>query len=175
MAKKTALVYPNPVSGLIVDFVAALDNQPGVFATKIFQPKQLIFKVTGPVIKRRTKYSFPLSRSEHIDPTENGTPGFGHYLNHSCNPNAYAKIIDDTKGGEHIEIIARKLILKGDHIRVDYGAMEYTTTVSQLTCRCAESNCRGKITGFKDLDQKTKEAYLNEGIIPAYLIALLKR
>jgi len=170
MSKNTILVHPNPIPGVLVDIVAALDGQPGVFVSRAFKPQRLIFEVTGPIIKRRTKYSFPLGRSRHIDPIENGRPGFGHYLNHSCNPNAYVKIINDKKRGEYIKILARRPILKGEEVRIDYGSMEYTTTVSHLACRCGEPNCRGQITGFKDLDSETREMYLNEDIIPAYLI-----
>jgi SET domain-containing protein len=63
----------------------------------------------------------------------NGT----HYINHSCKPNAYMKILYD-----HILFIALRDIEPGEEITIDY---ETTLHSDRKRCRCEAGNCRGTI------------------------------
>jgi SET domain-containing protein len=63
----------------------------------------------------------------------NGT----HYINHSCEPNAYMKI---TYG--HVLFFALRDISPNEEITIDY---ESTLHPDSKRCRCGTPNCRGTI------------------------------
>jgi SET domain-containing protein len=63
----------------------------------------------------------------------NGT----HYINHSCEPNAYMKIVYD-----HILFIALRDIKAGEEITIDY---ESTLHSNKKKCTCGALSCRKTI------------------------------
>ena len=63
----------------------------------------------------------------------NGT----HYINHSCEPNSYMKILYD-----HILFIALRDIEPGEEITIDY---ESTLHSNKKRCSCGAPSCRGTI------------------------------
>jgi uncharacterized protein len=63
----------------------------------------------------------------------NGT----HYINHSCDPNAYMKTLHG-----HVLFFARRDIKAGEEITVDY---EETLLPDSRRCHCGAGNCRGTI------------------------------
>jgi SET domain-containing protein len=63
----------------------------------------------------------------------NGT----HYINHSCEPNAFMKILYD-----HILFIALRDIEPGEEITIDY---ESTLHSNKKRCTCGAPSCRGTI------------------------------
>lgn len=63
----------------------------------------------------------------------NGT----HYINHSCEPNAYMKVLY-----EHILFIALCDIEPGEEITIDY---ESTLHSNKKRCICGAPSCRGTI------------------------------
>jgi uncharacterized protein len=67
----------------------------------------------------------------------NGT----HYINHSCEPNAYMKILYG-----HILFIALRDIEAGKEITIDY---ESTLHSNKKRCTCGAPSCRGTINKSK--------------------------
>ena len=63
----------------------------------------------------------------------NGT----HYINHSCMPNAFMKILYD-----HILFIALRDIKPGEEITIDYESTLHSDT---KRCACGADSCRGTI------------------------------
>jgi uncharacterized protein len=63
----------------------------------------------------------------------NGT----HYINHSCEPNAYMKILYG-----HILFIALRDIKAGEEVTIDY---ESTLHSNKKRCTCGAPSCRGTI------------------------------
>lgn len=63
----------------------------------------------------------------------NGT----HYINHSCEPNAFMKI-----SYNHILFIALRDIAPGEEITIDY---ESTLHSNKKRCTCGAPSCRGTI------------------------------
>lgn len=63
----------------------------------------------------------------------NGT----HYINHSCEPNSYMKILYD-----HILFVALRDIQPGEEITLDY---ESTLHSNEKRCTCGAPSCRGTI------------------------------
>jgi hypothetical protein len=156
---------------VIVKGSAVLKGQFGVFAKKKFKRGETIFSVKGPVMKTPTRYSFSLDIDKHIDPVrEDGQFDFGHYLNHSCDPNTFISIVDE-QTSSYIDIVARRDIAEDAELNFDYASLEYDT-IAQVACECDTRLCRGKIHGFRDLPDKTRDDYEQEGMIPAYLLKM---
>lgn len=63
----------------------------------------------------------------------NGT----HYINHSCEPNSYMKILYG-----HIQFYALRDIRPGEEITIDY---ESTLHSDRKRCYCGAGTCRGTI------------------------------
>lgn len=159
-------------AGLLAQPSLFLRDQRGVIAQRKFAQGELVFVVDGPVTTQRTIHTFPLSLSHHIDPhTATGEPTMGYFLNHSCAPNAYARIIHHHKRG-HIDIIARHDIDPGYEVVIDYALMEYEVAAQGVVCQCQASNCRGYLIGYKDLSLEQKNGYSYEGIVAHYLLEL---
>jgi hypothetical protein len=150
-----------------------LAGQNGVIARKFFSRGKTIFSVTGLLVKERTIYTFPLSLDKHLDPrTSTGKPTLGHFLNHSCMPNALTRIVNDPQDS-HIAIIARRDILSGEEIVVDYALMEYEVAAQGTPCQCQTIGCRGYLMGYKDLSIEQKKSYKLEGMVAQYLLELV--
>lgn len=159
---------------LSVENSSFLDSQFGVVTQKVFRAGEIIFTVVGPVVPKRTIYTFPLDFHNHIDPaTKTGEPTLGHFLNHSCYPNAYARIVKQSIGG-YVEIVARQKIKAGEEVVIDYALMEYEVAAKMTTCQCGANDCRKYIVGYKDLPQSQKEKYQAEGLVAGYLLELDK-
>ena len=67
----------------------------------------------------------------------NGT----HYINHSCEPNAYMKTLSG-----HVLFFALRDIKAGEEITIDY---EETLLPDSRRCHCGAKNCRGTINKLK--------------------------
>lgn len=125
---------------------------PGVRARRDIQADEIVFVVSGPITNSRTRTSFQLNETQHIEPTL-----FGAYLNHSCDPNVG---IRTGKSGDVLEIVARRTIRKDEDIAIDYAMFEYETgPMSKITCQCGAADCRSFIGGYKYLPQRLREAY----------------
>ena len=161
--------------GVAVKTSTFLENELGVIANRNFKPSDLVFTIMGPIVSKRTKYSFQFGPNEHIEPVneKDGSLGLGHFLNHSCNPNVGIRVIRRCKNG-FIQVIARKNIRKDEEVKADYASMEFETTVASLKCKCDSKRCRGQLKGLKHLPQNIVDAYSKEGLIPSYLLKLYK-
>ncbi len=167
---KKTIILPE-TDEFIVKKSGFLENQFGVFTKKAFKKNQRLFFVKGPVKSKPSIYSFSAGLNEHIEPqNEDGDFDFGHYTNHSCNPNTIVKIVRSSNV-PYIKIIARKNIKKGEELTFDYASLEYDT-VAHSVCRCNAKNCRGIMHGFKDLPKKVSKKYESEGMIPKYLLKM---
>lgn len=82
-----------------------------------------------------------LDKEEIIDATTVG--GMARFMNHCCEPNAYARVITCTEGGrttKHIVIIAGRDIREGEEITYDY---KFPIEEKKLACYCGASRCSG--------------------------------
>lgn len=159
---------------LVVKNTGSLEGQFGVFTKKSFKKNQEIFLIKGPIKNKPSIYSFSVDLNRHIEPLkENGDFDFGHYLNHSCNPNTIIRVIDENNQIPYLKVIARRNIKKSEELNFDYATLEYST-VTNSSCKCNEKNCRGTIHGFKDLPENLVEEYKKENMIPKYLLDIKK-
>lgn len=96
-------------------------------------------------------------------------PGDDYFTNHSCNPNAGIKNVN--------QIVAIRDIKKGEEITIDYSTTsappqnptKYNNADWNMKCSCASPNCRINIGFIGTLPKSTLKAYLRLGIIPDFI------
>jgi SET domain-containing protein len=170
MRNKTSAKTLPKTRNLVVKKSSFLEDQLGVFAKKPFKKNKKLFLVKGPINPKPSIYSFSIGLNQHIEPkNDKGDFDFGHYTNHSCDPNTVIRIINKKGTTPYIKVIARKNIKKGEELTFDYASLEYVTLANSI-CKCHTKNCRGIIHGFKELPSDIAKKYEKEGMIPQYLL-----
>lgn len=130
----------------------------GLF-TKMELPKDsMIVEYMGEIVRRsvadaREKqyeisgegscYMFRLDLERIVDATKIGC--MARFMNHSCQPNAYAKIINvDTEHGpdKKIMVFSNRDIKAGEEITYDY---KFQVEDGSLRCTCGAPNCTGRM------------------------------
>ena len=120
-------------------------NGKGCFATIPFKRRRKIAEYTGERISdleaRRRAHNRQVLRICDIDgrfSLDGARGGNGtHYINHSCQPNAFMKILSG-----HVLFFALRDIRPGEEITIDY---EQTLHPDSKRCSCGAPTCRGKI------------------------------
>lgn len=120
-------------------------NGKGCFATTAFRRGRKIAEYTGERISdleaRRRARKRKVLRICDIDgrwSLDGSRGGNGtHYINHSCEPNAYMRTVYG-----HILFIALREIKPGAEITIDY---EMTLHSDRKRCYCGAASCRGTI------------------------------
>jgi uncharacterized protein len=116
----------------------------GCFATKAFPGRRKIAEYAGEKIsnaeaKRRASRKrlriCAINNRWSLDGSRGGNGT--HYINHSCEPNAFMKI-----SYGHILFIALRDIEPGEEITIDY---ESTLHSDSKRCVCGAKTCRGTI------------------------------
>ena len=129
----------------------------GVFATRTIAKGERIIEYVGKrvthesvgdqfddeSVRRHHTFLFSVDDEICIDGGKNGNES--RFINHSCDPNAYADIED-----RRVFIVAAKRIEPGEELAYDYW---YTTdpgyTLADLKrvypCRCGTAKCRGTL------------------------------
>jgi len=116
----------------------------GCFSVSYFRRNRKIAEYTGDRItnaeanrraSRRRLRICAINERWSLDGSRGGNGT--HYINHSCEPNAYMKILYG-----HIIFIALRDIGPGEEITIDY---ESTLHSDEKRCICGASSCRGTI------------------------------
>jgi uncharacterized protein len=116
----------------------------GCFATSAFRAHRKIAEYAGEKIsnaeanrraKRKTLRICAINNRWSLDGSRGGNGT--HYINHSCEPNAFMKILY-----KHILFIALRDIAPGEEITIDY---ESTLHSDSKRCICRALTCRGTI------------------------------
>jgi SET domain-containing protein len=119
-------------------------NGKGCFATIHFPRGGKIAEYTGEKISdaearrrahRRVLRICAIDSKWSLDGSRGGNGT--HYINHSCEPNCYIKILYG-----HIQFYALRDIRPGEEITLDYEA---TLHSDKKRCRCGALTCRGTI------------------------------
>jgi SET domain-containing protein len=123
----------------------SLINGKGCFATMVFPRRKKIAEYTGELIpdaeatrRARARRLLRICAIDHLWSLDGSRGGNGtHYINHSCDPNAYM-----TTMYGHILFFALRDIQPGEEITIDY---ESTLHSDKKRCYCGAKNCRGTI------------------------------
>jgi hypothetical protein len=131
----------------------------GLFAKVCFPKNSMIIEYMGETIRQciadikereyedngiGSCYMFRLDFERIVDATTVGC--MARFMNHSCSPNCYAKVIlvtDDLGVSDNkIIIFASKEIAAGDEITYDY---KFPVEDGSLRCSCGAPNCIGRM------------------------------
>ncbi|MEP6741485.1 MAG: SET domain-containing protein-lysine N-methyltransferase [bacterium] len=120
----------------------------GCFATTTFSSRRKIAEYAGQKItnaeanrraSRRKLRICAINNRWSLDGSRGGNGT--HYINHSCQPNAFMKILYG-----HILFIALRDIRPGEEVTIDY---ESTLHSNKKRCICGAASCRGTINNPK--------------------------
>src|SRR5882672_9647084 len=120
-------------------------NGHGCFATKRFAQRKKIAEYTSERIsdfeamkRARGRRHLRICDVDGRFSLDGARGGNGtHYINHSCDPNAFMKTLHG-----HVLFFARREINATEEITIDY---EQTLLPNSRRCHCGAQNCRGTI------------------------------
>ncbi|KAG5671046.1 hypothetical protein PVAND_001264 [Polypedilum vanderplanki] len=123
----------------------------GVKALEEIQKDNFIIEYIGEIIDEKEKnerlkkfpkvsYIYTLTKSVFID--AHFKSNFSRFVNHSCEPNAYTRIIF-VNGFPRLGIYALRTIKKNEEVLIDYGWGEGNEL--GIVCLCGSSKCRKNI------------------------------
>lgn len=127
----------------------------GVFADRAIKENQMIVEYRGEIIgnavaeKREIIYSksnigsdymFRIDSHTVCDATKQGN--VARFINHSCNPNCFTKIIS-TEGVQRIVVYAKRNIDPGEELCYDYKFPIEPDLKKRIPCHCGANVCRG--------------------------------
>lgn len=121
----------------------------GLRARVIFQPGQLVARISGIITNRTTLDTMQVSPPLHFM-----DPWFCRFLLHSCNPNIAIDI-------DLLEARATRVIHPGDYLAFDYATTE-DFIARQFACHCGAPQCRGWITGRREKPNEEGLAILSQ-------------
>lgn len=119
----------------------------GCFALAHFNARKKIATYAGELVRGSRRIEARLRRQEAIkiirideDTAIDGAVGGNAtaYINHSCDPNAFMRIVP----GQKVAIFARRDISPGEELTIDYRDPYHPEV-----CKCGAANCRSKRRG----------------------------
>ena len=134
----------------------------GVFATTTFVRRDTV--MVGTILQELSGNDSHASQVSRTRWVRHG--GLISKVNHSCDPNCGIHV---NETGAH-DFVAMKTIQVGDEITFDYDMRNFLVESFPAQCKCGASNCRGSITGYRNLPAEFKKRY--EGFIAPYLLEL---
>jgi hypothetical protein len=87
-------------------------------------------------------YMFRLDGAWVIDATVAGSAA--RFINHSCEPNAEARVVKGIDDRRHVILFALRDIASDEEVCIDYGLV-HMAGKPELKCRCGSTNCCGRI------------------------------
>jgi hypothetical protein len=81
--------------------------------------------------------------------------GLGPIVNHSCDPNCGVRLNEE----QAFDFVARRPIDAGQELTFDYAMRNFTIDHFPTVCLCGAAQCRGSVTGWKDLPAARKADY----------------
>ncbi len=116
----------------------------GVFAAEQIPRRRKVIEYTGELISNREAnrrvdravgHFFALNNHRVLDGLVGGSGA--EYVNHSCNPNLYSRLVKD-----HVLYFSQRGIMIGEELSVDY---RYSLDEIEVACHCDSRNCRRMI------------------------------
>jgi hypothetical protein len=137
------------------------DRDDGVFATRGFAVGDTVMLgVPGRPAPANHSHANQVSLTQWVF-----EDGLGAKVNHSCAPNCGVRVNAGVEGFDFVAIVP---IAAGEEITFDYAMRNYVIEHFPRRCLCGAEECRGRITGWKDLPAERKEAY--GGLVAPYLL-----
>ncbi|KAG9158409.1 hypothetical protein Leryth_013149 [Lithospermum erythrorhizon] len=126
----------------------------GVIALESIEAEDFVIEYVGELIRPRvsdirerqyeksgigSSYLFRLDDGYVVDATKRG--GIARFINHSCEPNCYTKVIS-VEGQKRIFIYAKRQIVAGEEITYNY---KFPLEDKKIPCNCGSKRCRGSL------------------------------
>lgn len=124
----------------------------GLYAARDLEKHTMVIEYIGEIIRtelaetrekqyearNRGIYMFRLDEERVVDATLCG--GLARYINHSCNPNCVAEIVE-VERDLRIIIFAKRRISRGEELAYDYK-FDIEDDQHKIACACGAPNCR---------------------------------
>ncbi|KAH7387576.1 hypothetical protein KP509_16G030800 [Ceratopteris richardii] len=136
-------------------FARSKIHEWGLFAAEPIDAGDFIIEYVGELVRPRIadlrekqyeklgmdgSYLFRIDKETvQVDATKRG--GLARFINHSCDPNCYPKIIT-VEGLKKIFIYAKRHIKLGEELAYDY---KFPREEQKIPCYCGSSKCRGSL------------------------------
>eukprot|EP00088_Acartia_fossae_P004091 TRINITY_DN11749_c0_g1_i2.p1 TRINITY_DN11749_c0_g1~~TRINITY_DN11749_c0_g1_i2.p1 ORF type:complete len:483 (-),score=95.74 TRINITY_DN11749_c0_g1_i2:284-1732(-) len=138
MSREAVGVYASNIHGI------------GLFCKREISPGEMVIEYTGEEIRAGLTdyreryyeskgidcYMFRIDDDLVVDATKNGNAA--RFINHSCDPNCYSKIVD-ILGKKHIIIFSLRKILPGEELTYDY---KFPIEDVKIKCYCGAKRCK---------------------------------
>ncbi|ONK81864.1 uncharacterized protein A4U43_C01F33650 [Asparagus officinalis] len=126
----------------------------GLVTLEPIEAEDFVIEYVGEVVRRQvsdlrerqyekmgigSSYLFRLDNGYVIDATKRG--GMARFINHSCEPNCYAKVIT-VEGQKKIFIYAKRYIHAGQELTYNY---KFPLEEQKIPCNCRSKRCRGSM------------------------------
>ncbi|XP_061624654.1 histone-lysine N-methyltransferase SETD1B-A-like isoform X2 [Phyllopteryx taeniolatus] len=126
----------------------------GLFAMEAIATNEMVTEYVGQIIRQNiadmrerryeqagigSSYLFRVDRNTIIDATKCGN--LSRFINHSCNPNCYAKIIT-VESRKKIVIYSRQPVGIHEELTYDY---KFPIEDAKIPCLCGAESCRGSL------------------------------
>ncbi|PKA51108.1 Histone-lysine N-methyltransferase ATX2 [Apostasia shenzhenica] len=126
----------------------------GLVALEPIEAEDFVIEYVGELIRRRisdvrelqyekmgigSSYLFRLDDGYVVDATKRG--GLARFINHSCEPNCYTKVIT-VDGQKKIFIYAKRHIFTGEELTYNY---KFPLEEQKIPCNCGSKRCRGSM------------------------------
>ncbi|KAG6599079.1 Histone-lysine N-methyltransferase ATXR7, partial [Cucurbita argyrosperma subsp. sororia] len=126
----------------------------GLVALEPIEAEDFVIEYVGELIRPRisdirerqyekmgigSSYLFRLDDGYVVDATKRG--GVARFINHSCDPNCYTKVIT-VEGQKKIFIYAKRHISAGEEITYNY---KFPLEEKKIPCNCRSRRCRGSL------------------------------
>lgn len=140
------MLYPqdfgdNPLYPQSSDFQIvhkSVDTGMGVITRRAFRRGEVLAVMAGEIVNDIRQHTLQISADKHLF-----DPYFSGYFLHSCSPNISLDMAKMT-------VTALKNISADSYLYMDYAETE-DVLFKQFPCSCGSRNCRGWITGRKEL------------------------
>ena len=110
----------------------------GVIAYRAFKKGEIIARMAGHIVNEIRQHTLQLTPETHLF-----DPYFSGFFLHSCSPNISLNMADLT-------VTALEDIPVNSFLYMDYAETE-DVLFKQFPCSCGAANCRGWITGRKEM------------------------
>ncbi len=152
--------------------IAPSKNGQGIFVQKAFKNEENIFEFKGSFISGDVDEEIDdniRSNTIRFDEDWYISPDgrIGDFLNHSCNPTAKVVKVDN-----RLFIRAIKNIAIRKEVTIDYSTVTASDDIWKMKCLCGSSMCRGRIGTFKALPALLKGKYIEQSIVPEYILEI---
>ncbi|XP_069555739.1 histone-lysine N-methyltransferase SETD1B-A-like [Brachyistius frenatus] len=137
-----------------IRFTRSHIHEWGLFAMEPIAADEMVIEYVGQIIRQviadmreqryedegiGSSYLFRIDQDYIIDATKCGN--LARFINHSCNPNCYAKIIT-VESQKKIVIYSRQPISVNEEITYDY---KFPIEDTKIPCLCGADSCRGSL------------------------------